>query len=169
MAEQSAYQGKLPKRITGRFALVCLIGFFATVVGVNAVLVKAAISTFGGVEVDSSYRAGLVYDREIRAAHAQDALNWRVAGKVSSAKGITVIEVSALDADGQPLKGLEVDVTLVHPTDRRHDHKVAVREDAPGWFRGVASDVSPGGWDLVLELSRGGERMFLSRNRVGVR
>jgi len=126
---QHAHQEKLPRKVTGRFVLVCLVGFFAIVGGVNAVLVKAALSTFGGVEVDSSYRAGLVYDREIKAAHAQEALHWRVAGKVSSAKGITVIEVSALDADGQPLKGLELNVTLAHPTDRRHDHRVDVQED----------------------------------------
>jgi nitrogen fixation protein FixH len=169
MMEQRAHPEKLPKKITGRFVLVCLVAFFATVAGVNGVLVKAAISTFGGVEVDSSYRAGLVYDREIKAAHAQEALHWRVAGKVSSGKGITVVEVSVFDAGGQPISGLDINVTLAHPTDRRHDHRVAVQEDAPGRFRGVASDVAPGGWDLVLELSRAGERMFLSRNRVGVR
>lgn len=169
MTEQCGYLEKLPKRITGRFVFVCLVVFFATVAGVNAVLVKAAISTFGGVEVDSSYRAGLAYDREIKAAHAQEARHWRVVGKLSSTKGVTVVEVSALDADGQPLSGLEVNVTLAHPTDRRHDHRVVVREDAPGRFRGVASDIALGGWDLVLELSRAGERVFLSRNRVGVR
>ena len=30
----------------------------------------------------------------------------------------------------------------------------------------LAGDVAPGQWDVVLEASRGDERLFLSRNRV---
>ena len=51
------------------------------------------------------------------------------------------------------------------PTDRRLDRPVAITEEAPGRFRG-SSKISSGQWDLVIELSRGGERLFRSRNRV---
>ena len=45
-------------------------------------MIRAAISTFGGVETGSSYQAGLAFEREIAAARAQDALHWQVKANV---------------------------------------------------------------------------------------
>jgi nitrogen fixation protein FixH len=39
--------------------LAMLIGFFGLVIAVNLVMVRAALSTFGGVDTPSSYQAGL--------------------------------------------------------------------------------------------------------------
>jgi nitrogen fixation protein FixH len=155
-----------PKEITGRMVLICLVSFFAVVAGVNFVLVKAAISTFGGLETESSYRAGLAFGGEIAAAQAQEARHWRVEAKVLPAKdGTTAVDMSVKDAAGQPLAGLDTVVRLAHPTDRRLDHSLAMREDAPGRFHGNTAQAA-GEWDLVIELSRGEERLFRSRNRV---
>ena len=35
-----------------------------------------------------------------------------------------------------------------------------------GIYRGTATSVAPGQWDLVIEGAARGQRMFLSRNRV---
>ena len=157
-----------PKEITGRTVLFCLVAFFAVVAGVNFVLVKAAISTFGGLETDSSYRAGLAFGREIAAAQAQEARHWRVGAKVLPANdGTTIVEMSVQDAAGQPLAGLDAVVRLAHPTDRRLDHALAMHEDAPGRFRGNTTPAK-GEWDVIIELSRGEERLFRSRNRVSL-
>jgi nitrogen fixation protein FixH len=43
-----------PRKLTGRHVLLGLVAFFGVVFAVNAVLVRAAISTFGGVETVSS-------------------------------------------------------------------------------------------------------------------
>ena len=59
---------KHPREITGRMVFICLVAFFAVVIGVNFVLVRAAISTFGGLETESSYKAGLAFGSEIAAA-----------------------------------------------------------------------------------------------------
>jgi nitrogen fixation protein FixH len=157
-----------PKEVTGRMVFVCLVAFFAVVAGVNFVLVKAAISTFGGLETDSSYRAGLAYGREIAAAEAQKARYWRVEAKVlSSEDGTTVVDMSVQDAAGQPIAGLGAVVRLAHPTDRRLDHALTMHEDAPGRFRGNTTQAK-GEWDVVIELSRGEERLFRSKNRISV-
>ena len=157
-----------PREITGRMVLFCLVAFFVVVAGANFVLVKAAISTFGGVETESSYRAGLLFDREIAAAQAQAARHWRVAAKVMPAKdGTTGVEMSAQDSAGRPLSGLDAIVRLSHPTDRRLDHALTMHEDAPGHFRGTTARVE-GEWDVMIELSRGEERLFRSKNRVTV-
>ena len=158
-----------PRTITGRMVLICLLSFFAVVAGVNFVLVKAAISTFGGLETESPYRAGLAFGGEIAAAHAQEARHWRVGAKVlPTENGATVVEMSVQDAAGRPLAGLDTVVRLVHPTDRRLDHVLIMHEDAPGRLHGSTAQAL-GEWDLVIELSRGEERLFRSRNRVSLR
>ena len=66
------------RELTGRTVLFCLVAFFAVVAGVNAVMMTAAMTTFGGVETNSSYQAGLLFAREEEAAEAQQMRHWRV-------------------------------------------------------------------------------------------
>jgi nitrogen fixation protein FixH len=157
-----------PREVTGRTVLVSLIAFFVAVAGVNAVMIKVAVSTFGGVETESAYQAGLAFAKETAAVAAQDALHWQVKAKISEEAGATVVEVVATDAGDRPLAGVEATARLVHPTDKRADRVIELGEGAPGRFRGHGEPVV-GQWALVIELSRDGARMFRSRNRVFLR
>ena len=157
-----------PRPVTGRMVLFCLIGFFAVVAGVNAIMIRAAVSTFSGVETASAYQAGQSFEREADAARAQNQRHWQVRADVRAADGKTLVEIDARDGSGRPLSGLEATAQLHHPTDRRADQTMALREDASGHFRGATGAVI-GQWDVVIELSRDGERMFRSRNRVMLR
>ena len=58
--------------ITGRFVLIAVVSFFAVVISVNVVMMRLAIATLPGTEVDSAYSAGLAYQKEIQAAHQQN-------------------------------------------------------------------------------------------------
>jgi nitrogen fixation protein FixH len=160
--------GRRPREVTGRMVLICLVAFFAAVAGVNAIMIRAAVSTFGGVETQNAYQAGLAFARETAAVAAQDALHWQVKAKVSAEAGATVVEVIATDADDRPLASLQASAQLVHPADRRADQIVALSEDAPGRFRGRGVPLI-GQWALVIELSREGTGMFRSKNRVFLR
>ena len=94
------------RELTGKHVLFCLLGFFGVVFAVNGVLVKAAISTFGGVETSSSYKAGLMFEQEVARAGQQDELHWQVVGKLARDKaGEAVLDISARDAKGVPLTG----------------------------------------------------------------
>jgi nitrogen fixation protein FixH len=156
-------------QITGRMVFGLLVGFFAVVIGVNAVMIHKAMSTFGGLETDSSYRAGQLFEREVAMAKAQDAQHWQVEAKVMpAADGNAALDIVARDAAGLPLAGLDATARFERPTDRRLDNAVAVSEDQPGRFRGSAN-IAAGQWDLVIELSRRGERLFRSKNRVVLR
>jgi len=148
--------------------LVGLVAFFAAVAGVNAVMIWAAVSTFGGVETESSYQAGLAFAQETAAVAAQDALHWQVKAKVSGAAGATLVEVVAADAADRPVSGMQAVARLVHPNDRRADHLVVLNEGAPGQFRGHSGPLV-GQWALVIELSREGTRIFRSKNRIFLR
>jgi|SRR5262245_7731988 len=152
-------------RITGRMVCAGLVTFFAVVIGVNAIMIHAAVSTFGGVETESSYRAGLAFAREMATVEAQDARHWSVTANAAVEGSATVVEVTARDASGQPITNLVATASLVHPTDRRADHAVSLASDGAGRFRGTTA-ASAGQWDLVIELSRGDERLFRSKNRV---
>jgi nitrogen fixation protein FixH len=155
-------------RVTGRMVLIGFIAFFGVVAGVNAIMIHAAISTFGGVETDSSYRAGLAFANEMATVEAQDARHWSVTAKAALEGDVTVVEVTARDAAGRPMPNLAATAALVHPTDRRADHAVALAGAGAGLFRGTTA-VAAGQWDLVIELSRDGERLFRSKNRVWLR
>jgi nitrogen fixation protein FixH len=148
--------------------LVILLAFFGTVIAVNVTMMKLAIATLPGTEVDSAYSASIGYEKEIRAAEDQAARNWRVdAHIVRDRDGSATLEVAAHDRDGRPLSGLAFSGRLERPTDKRADLKVALAEVASGVYRGSAGTVAPGQWDLVIEGdAAAGGRMFLSKNRV---
>jgi nitrogen fixation protein FixH len=154
------------RKVTGRTVFACLVAFFAVVGLANAILVRAAVSTFGGLETESSYQAGLVFANEEAQARAQDALHWRVAARFAPpADSARRLMIDVRDVAGRPLRGLVATARLVHPADQRGDHPVALGEVRPGEFSGAA-DAPAGQWDLVIELARDGTRVFRSRNRI---
>jgi nitrogen fixation protein FixH len=158
-----------PKELTGQTVFFCLVAFFAVVTGVNAVMITAAVSTFGGVETANAYQAGLAYASEEAAARAQQARRWHVNARLHSGPtGVTAVELFARDKDDRPLDGLEAKVSLVHPADRRFDHIIAMQRAGVGRFHGTTTP-APGQWDLVIELLRDGERLFRSKERVILR
>ncbi|MBV8700252.1 MAG: FixH family protein [Bradyrhizobium sp.] len=162
-----------PKPLTGRpltggMVLFMLLAFFGTVISVNVTMMKLAIATLPGTEVDSAYSASIGYEKEIHTAEDQAARDWRVDARiVRGLDGAATLEVAAHDKSGQPLSGLAFKGLLERPTDKRADLAVALSEIGTGVYRGSACAVAPGQWDLVIEGdAAGGERMFLSKNRV---
>jgi nitrogen fixation protein FixH len=160
---------KRPYEITGGKVLTWMLAFFAVIIAVNAFMAHEAISTFSGVDTDSAYQAGRQFEREVAKANAQDARHWRVEANVTrAADGDVVLDVSARDAAGEPLHGMTATALFARPADRGLDRAVVVHEDAPGHFRSSA-DIGAGQWDLIIELSRAGDRVFRSKNRVVIR
>jgi nitrogen fixation protein FixH len=156
-----------PKPLTGRKVLLMLLGFFGVVFGVNFLMMKLAIDTLPGTEVDSAYSASLAYEQEIAAAHDQNARNWKVDAHIQrDPDGGATLQVEARDNSGRPMSGLKFQGRFERPTDRRADQPVALAETGIGIYRGTAPLIAAGQWDLVLEGVAAGQRMFLSKNRV---
>ena len=155
------------KPLTGRMVLAMLLGFFGTVIGVNVYMMKMAISTLPGTDVDSAYTASLGYEKEIAAARDQEARRWQVEAHIErGASGAAVVQVNARDASGDPLSGVKFQGRLERPADKRADQEVELAEIGIGIYRGTAEAIAPGQWDLVLEGDSSGRRLFLSKNRV---
>jgi nitrogen fixation protein FixH len=156
-----------PKPLTGRFVLLTLLAFFGVVFAVNFLMMKLAIDTLPGTEVDSAYSASLGYGREILAAREQSMRSWHIDAHIQrGSDGGATLQVEARDKTGAPISGVKFQGRLERPTDRRADRPVELAEVGIGIYRGTAVSVAAGQWDLVIEGDAAGKRMFLSKNRV---
>src|SRR6266851_6918008 len=134
-----------PKPLTGAKVLFMLLVFFGVVIGVNMIMMKFAIQTLPGTEVDSAYSASLAYEGEIAAAHDQNARNWQVDAHVQRGPdGGATLQVEARDNNGRPMSGLKFQGRFERPTDRRADQAVALAETGIGVYRSDRSFSTPG-------------------------
>jgi nitrogen fixation protein FixH len=153
--------------LTGRRVLTYLVAFFAVIFLANGALVKFALDTLPGTEVDSAYRASLAFNGEVARAKAQTQRGWRVAAHVErNADGGARLRIDARDAAGAPLGGAGFTARLSRPADQRGDRVFALTEREAGIFTGDAGAVDAGQWDLIIESMRGAERVYLSRSRL---
>jgi len=158
-------EGGATWRWTGRTILLTLLGFFGVIFAANGVMIYAALSTMTGLDTDSAYQAGRRFAQDAAAAKAQVARQWHVEAGLTPAGADETVDISARDAEGAPIAGLDATITFERPVDRRLDRKVDVHERGPGRFHGNVA-LEAGQWDLILELSRNGEQLFVSRNRI---
>ncbi|MEA2945429.1 MAG: hypothetical protein QOI40_759, partial [Alphaproteobacteria bacterium] len=58
-----------PRRrpLTGWMVLICLLAFFGVVSLANAIMIRAAMTTFSGLETASAYQAGQNFESEAKA------------------------------------------------------------------------------------------------------
>jgi nitrogen fixation protein FixH len=154
------------KPLTGRKALAMIVGFFLFVGAVNGVMIYKAVKTFSGEVVAHPYERGLAYNREIAQAREQAARDWKVDVRVArAATGEIEIVVSARDAKGREISGVDMSALLAAPADLARDVRVKLAETAPGRYAGVAA-IPPGQRDLVLTAESEGKQLFRSKNRI---
>lgn len=158
--------GRPPRVLTGRMVLLYLVTFFGVIFSVNFYMIRAAVSTFSGVETESSYKAGLTFKKDVAASQAQDALHWKVDANLQHGETGAII-VTALDAQDRPLSGITAEALLEHPTDKRLDVAITFVETTAGQFRSLAP-LPSGRWDLVLDLKRADEVVFRSKSRISL-
>jgi nitrogen fixation protein FixH len=153
------------RALTGRMVLAIVVCFFATVGGVNAVMMRLAMTTFRGEVVDHPYEAGLVFNSDIAAARAQAARHWTVEARFDTGVEPRRIHVMARDAEGRPITGLKMIAEFLAPVNNRVDRRIRLEEREGGLYEAEAS-VSPGAWDFDIVAAREAETLFRSRSRV---
>lgn len=162
MKEESDYR-PAGRVLTGRMVLAILAGFFGVMLVVNFIFATYAVKTFSGLDSDNPYDAGLAYNREIAAAKAQSDLGWSVDLTRTPDAGATQITVTVKDKAGEPVRDLDVALHFYFPATRKLDRQIAASAIADGVYSGAAPLVS-GRWDVEVDLTRNGERLFRSRN-----
>ena len=144
-----------------------LVAFFGVVIGVNLVMMRLAIQTLPGTEVDSAYSASLAYEKEIAAARDQNARNWKVDAHVErSGQGGATLQIEARDSSGRPMSGLKFQGRFERPTDGAPICRWSSPKSGSASIAAARCAIAPGQWDLVLEGDSAGQRLFLSKNRV---
>jgi len=154
-------------RLTGRKVLLIFLAFFGTIFAADTFLLTSALRTWSGLEERSAYSAGKRYDAEFAAARAQDARGWSLdvqAKRLGADEASLIVVVQ--DRAGQPLGGLAAHASFQRPTDKRLDRAIDLVETGAGTYRATLDGVSPGQWELVIDLAQGGERLHRRRSRL---
>ena len=140
----------MSRRFTGWHMLGVMFGMFGLVIGVNVIMARYAITTFGGTVVDNSYVASQHYNRWLADARAQDALGWGIAVSQDDTRRV---EIEA-NAPGGSLDGA-MDAVASHPLGRAPDRALALVRVGKGRYRSTAP-LPLGRWQLQVELRSGG-------------
>ena len=153
--------------LTGRAVLAMMVGFFAVVATVNAVMIALAVDTLPGTVTDSAYRSSQRFNAELAAARTRAAGGMAAAAHVERlADGSARLDLTLRDGEGRAFGASDVVARLVRPLEPRADRSFSLSAAGAGRLAGTAQDVAQGAYDLVVEARDAGRLVFRSRDRV---
>ena len=132
MTTQPAHIGAPVRRgLNGQIVLLSLLAFFGVIFFVNGIMIYMAISTLGGVETQSSYKAGQAFAADVEAAREQSERHWQVEEAVRRID-TDFVAISSLRMMHRPLPSPAIRQRLVPPPGRcaRRSRGRARRTDA---------------------------------------
>lgn len=148
-------------RLTGRHVLLAVVGFFAVVIGVDALFVTLAIRSFPGQVSETPFEDGLAFNRTLAGRQAQARLGY---GAVIEERP-SAVSVRMTTQGGRPLTGAKVSGVLSRPATEQGRRTVTFEEAAPGQYVAGTAGLS-GAWDLVLTARDGAGRSFEAERRL---
>ena len=125
------------------------LGFFATIFVVNGTMIYSAVSTYSGLVANEPYRKGLQYNERIAAEERQARLGWKDALEIDRDGRV---RMTLADADGRPVRGMNIAGVLGRPSTNRHDIVFQLVETSPGQYQALTSPLPEGNWLLSLEV-----------------
>jgi nitrogen fixation protein FixH len=154
-------------QLTGRHVLAILAALFFVMFAANGALIYFALHTLHGEALENSYDASQAFNKRIAEARAQDERAWKVDVLTRAEGAGERVMVEFHDRNGAPISDLVVTARFQHPFDASQDRTAALVSDGAN-YEGVASPVGHGRWTLIIEASRGADRMFRSENSLTV-
>lgn len=148
-------------RINGWHALAGIVGFFAVVVTVDMGFLVMALRTFPGQVSVTPYEDGLLYNRHIAQLEAQDRLGWRASAAAQPGE----VELTFIDRDGRPLRGLAISGRLERPATEAGRVALTFAETAPGRYAAPSGRIA-GAWDLTAEARGPAGGSFVAERRL---
>ena len=149
------------------------VGAMLFVVFVNGIMVFIALNTWTGLETESHYRKGLVYNENLNAARAQEALGWEVTFDLTSTAGEGPVRhvdlvVQFNEGDGSPLDNLDVRVVFLRPTHEGYDREAIPAQTGNGRYSARTQLPLAGQWSVRIHAFRGDD-VFQMERRVTIR
>lgn len=137
------------RRFTGWHMTSILVAMFATIIAVNLVMARFAVTTFGGTVVDNSYVATRNYNRWLAEARGQEALGWRVTATLDPYRRVRIIAT----APNGPIDAV-VSAVASHPLGRAPDRAIRFTRTGDGQY--VATrPLRAGRWTLKITVTSG--------------
>lgn len=159
----------MTERLTGRGVLIWLFGFFGVIFATNAYFIMVSTQTFRGEDEQKPYLQGVEYNQTLALRAEQAALGWKATiTAIRLANGNVRVEVRIRDRNGNAVAEVGLAGALRHPADENRDRVFHLTKAAPGMYQAELSDVSPGGWDVLVH-SAGEQTPFEASRRLWVR
>jgi nitrogen fixation protein FixH len=159
----------MTKPLTGRHVLICLVGFFAFIIAVNAWFITESVRTFRGEDEQKPYLQGVAYNRTLARRAEQQRLGWHATIAADRLQRDRVrIVVAIARADGAPQSGERLNGELRHPMDENRDKPLRLKETAAGRYEGEVAGIPAGTWDVVVTAVPG-QTPFEASRRLWLR
>lgn len=152
------------REFTGRHMLAVLIGFFAVVIGANAVLAVVATGSWTGLVAPNGYVESQHYNEVLADARRQELLGWRSALE-GGADGLVF---TIADSTGRPLPGLTVAARIGRPTNEADDRAVDLEDRGDGRYA-AAGGLAAGAWTVEVTARDSAGRHYRRIFRLWVR
>lgn len=141
------------RQITGRTVFIALLGFFGVMLIANGIFTYLAVTTFGGLVSNDTYRKGLEYNKQLTAEARQQQLGWTAS--LELARRGEEIRFTLEDKDGDPVSGRLVRVRVGRPATDKFDRTISLRETSPGTYTQDIGLPGAGNWLASLEVLEG--------------
>lgn len=154
-------------RVTGRFVLFSIVGFFLTIFIANGIFVTLALESFPGEEEKKSYLQGLAYNDTLEARAAQEALGWTAdLTELRFESGKAAIELTFKSASGTSISTLVLKGVLARAVDDDHDRAVEFVSTGGGRYLAEIDDIAPGFWKLHATATGDAGENFVLEKRL---
>ena len=152
-----------PFIVRGRHVLFWVLGFFAVVIGLDALFVTWAVQTYPGEVSSKAYEDGLAYNRTLAERRAEQALGWTASVRQEGAPG--AVGATFADAAGRPLERLRVEARFTRPATDDGAVVVAMRAGPDATYR-AAPTLGAGAWDLEMTARDAQGHTFRATRRL---
>lgn len=157
-----AKQEQQEKKLTGKHVLIWILSFFGVMFIANGFFVYYANTSWPGVEVESPYKEGQIYDQKLAEAKAQEERGWHLDANLKRSRGEVFLVVEAKDKSGNPLLDLAIEAEVGRAITEVNDQKINLESKGNGIYQGKLTSLDPGRWRVKLEVFEKNELMFKS-------
>lgn len=149
-------------KMTGGKVLAITIAFFGVIIAVNFFMAYKAVSTFPGLEVDNSYIASQVFDKNRKA---QENLGWTLSADYTRAD--QQLKLTFTGKDGKPAEVRKLDVLVGRTTEAKDDRRPIFAAQDDVWVG--QTELGIGLWLLRVEAEAADGTAFSQRIEIYVR
>jgi nitrogen fixation protein FixH len=154
-------------KLKGGHVLAIVAVFISSIIVANAIFITLALRTFPGVTTGKPYLEGVRYNDRLAEKARADALGWTASiEEVVRDEGRARIVLALKDADGAPLRGLDLGGELRRPAHEGEDRRIDFAALSDGTYEATLNGVEPGLWILTAAAEGPAGEIFRMETRL---